>query len=126
MAPTTDSGGDTTTGPAQAPSRVDDILTARYHELFGAVSQFVGEMLSVDVDTLQPSSMLLDLGAQSFDFVDLVFRLERRFEIDMPRSFLLPDNYTVDAIVRAVASQLARRTDGDSAAGRTDAQGVSA
>jgi acyl carrier protein len=46
--------------------------------------------------------MLLDLGAQSFDFVDLVMRLEKRYEIDIALLYTIPDRHTVASYVKAV------------------------
>jgi acyl carrier protein len=45
--------------------------------------------LSVEEDEVTPSTTLLgDLGAESIDFLDIVFRLERAFGIKIPRGEL--------------------------------------
>jgi acyl carrier protein len=71
------------------------------------ISQAIAEILGIDRSLVQPSSTLLDLGAQSFDFVDLVFRLETTYDIQLPRSFLVPDPYTVESLREAVVQALA-------------------
>jgi acyl carrier protein len=51
------------------------------------------EALGVDEDDVTPSATLQgDLGAESIDFLDIVFRLEREFGIKIPRGELFPDS----------------------------------
>jgi len=50
------------------------------------------EALNVDEDEIRPTSTLTgDLGAESIDFLDIVFRLEREFGIKIPREELFPE-----------------------------------
>jgi hypothetical protein len=47
----------------------------------------------VDEDEVTPASTLQgDLGAESIDFLDIVFRLEREFGIKIPRGELFPES----------------------------------
>jgi len=47
----------------------------------------------VDEDEISPTSTLQgDLGAESIDFLDIVFRLEREFGIKIPRGELFPES----------------------------------
>ena len=51
------------------------------------------ESLNVDEDEVTPQSTLQgDLGAESIDFLDIVFRLEREFGIQIPRGELFPES----------------------------------
>jgi acyl carrier protein len=51
------------------------------------------ESLNVDEDDLTPTATLQgDLGAESIDFLDIVFRLEREFGIKIPRGELFPES----------------------------------
>jgi acyl carrier protein len=51
------------------------------------------EALNVDEDEIQPLATLQgDLGAESIDFLDIVFRLEREFGIKIPRGELFPES----------------------------------
>ena len=51
------------------------------------------EALNVDEDEIRPRSTLQgDLGAESIDFLDIVFRLEREFGIKIPRGELFPES----------------------------------
>ena len=62
-------------------------------EVFEKVRQTLVEALGVDDDEVSPQATLTgDLGAESIDFLDIVFRLEKGFEIKIPRGELFPDN----------------------------------
>ena len=51
------------------------------------------EALNVDEDQVTPQATLQgDLGAESIDFLDIVFRLEREFGIKIPRGELFPES----------------------------------
>src|SRR6059058_1557229 len=62
-------------------------------EIYQKVSATLVEALNVDEDEIQPTSTLQgDLGAESIDFLDIVFRLEREFGIKIPRNELFPES----------------------------------
>jgi len=62
-------------------------------EIYTKVSATLVEALNVDEDEIQPTSTLQgDLGAESIDFLDIVFRLEREFGIKIPRGELFPES----------------------------------
>ena len=57
------------------------------------VSATLVEALNVDEEEIKPTSTLQgDLGAESIDFLDIVFRLEREFGIKIPRGELFPES----------------------------------
>src|SRR3954452_4011662 len=61
-------------------------------EIYSKVSATLCEALNVDEEDIKPTSTLQgDLGAESIDFLDIVFRLEREFGIKIPRGELFPD-----------------------------------
>src|SRR4051794_13079074 len=61
-------------------------------EIHTTVARVLAESLGVDEDDAIPSATLQgDLGAESIDFLDIVFRLEREFGIKIPRGELFPD-----------------------------------
>src|SRR5213078_4502889 len=64
------------------------------HEaIYQKVSAALVEALNVDADEIQPTATLQgDLGAESIDFLDIVFRLEREFAIKIPRGELFPES----------------------------------
>ncbi len=62
-------------------------------EIYAKVSATLVEALNVDEDEISPASTLQgDLGAESIDFLDIVFRLEREFGIKIPRGELFPES----------------------------------
>jgi len=62
-------------------------------EIYQKVSSTLVEALNVDEDEIRPESTLQkDLGAESIDFLDIVFRLEREFGIKIPRGELFPES----------------------------------
>jgi acyl carrier protein len=62
-------------------------------EIYSKVSATLVEALNVEEGEIKPSSTLQgDLGAESIDFLDIVFRLEREFGIKIPRGELFPES----------------------------------
>jgi acyl carrier protein len=62
-------------------------------EIYGKVASVVAESLNVDDDEVVPTATLQgDLGAESIDYLDIVFRLEREFGIKIPRGELFPES----------------------------------
>jgi acyl carrier protein len=61
-------------------------------EIYTRVSARLVEALNVDEEEITPTATLQgDLGAESIDFLDIVFRLEREFGIKIPRAELFPE-----------------------------------
>lgn len=57
--------------------------------VFPKVREIIAEVLVIDEDEVQLNSRLItDLGAESIDFLDLVFQLEKEFAIKIPRGQL--------------------------------------
>lgn len=62
-------------------------------EVFEKVRTALVDALGVDDDEVRPESTIIgDLGAESIDFLDIVFRLEKSFGIEIPRSELTPED----------------------------------
>lgn len=62
-------------------------------QVLDKVRETLVEALGVDDDEVSPEATLTgDLGAESIDFLDIVFRLEKAFNIKIPRGELFPDN----------------------------------
>lgn len=60
-------------------------------EIFGKVQEVLIDALGVDDDEVTGDATLMgDLGAESIDFLDIVFRLEKAFGIKIPREELFP------------------------------------
>ena len=57
--------------------------------VYPKVRQIVADVLVIDEDEVSLNSRLIaDLGAESIDFLDLVFQLEKEFKIKIPRGQL--------------------------------------
>ncbi|MEZ6127275.1 MAG: acyl carrier protein [Planctomycetaceae bacterium] len=66
---------------------------ATSEEIFEKVQETLMDALGVDDDEVTPEATLIgDLGAESIDFLDIVFRLEKNFDIKIPRGELFPEN----------------------------------
>lgn len=62
-------------------------------EIFEKVRETLVDALGVDDDEVTATATLIgDLGAESIDFLDIVFRLEKNFDIKIPRGELFPEN----------------------------------
>ena len=62
-------------------------------EIFDKVRETLVDALAVEPDEVTENATLTgDLGAESIDFLDIVFRLEKSFNIKIPRGELFPDD----------------------------------
>ena len=62
-------------------------------EIFGKIKEALVDALGVDDDEVTAEARLVgDLGAESIDFLDIVFRLEKTFNIKIPRGELFPED----------------------------------
>ena len=62
-------------------------------EIYQKVQEELVIALGVDEDEVSPTASLQgDLGAESIDFLDISFRLEKAFGIKIPRGELFPEN----------------------------------
>jgi acyl carrier protein len=63
-------------------------------EIFGKLKAILLESLSVDEDQVTPQARLqADLGAESIDFLDIMFRMERTFGLPkIDKNELFPDS----------------------------------
>ena len=62
-------------------------------KVFATVKDVLSDALGVDDDEVTMEATLQgDLGAESIDFLDIVFRLEKTFSINIPRGELFPDD----------------------------------
>lgn len=67
-------------------------------EVFEKIRAALVDALGVDEDEVTPDATLVgDLGAESIDFLDIVFRLEKAFNIEIPRAELFPEDILTNA-----------------------------
>lgn len=61
--------------------------------IFEKVKTCLSQALGVKPEEVVPEAALVDdLGAESIDFVDIVYRLEKSFDIKIPRGELFPQD----------------------------------
>ena len=77
-------------------------------EIFEKVKSALVDALGVDEEDVSPNATMVgDLGAESIDFLDIVFRLEKAFGIKISRGEHVPEDvlssseYVVDGKVNA-------------------------
>lgn len=57
--------------------------------VYPKVREIIADVLVIDEDDISLNSrLIMDLGAESIDFLDLVFQLEKEFKIKIPRGQL--------------------------------------
>lgn len=62
-------------------------------EILRSVRETLVDALGVDDEEVTEQATLMgDLGAESIDFLDIVFRLEKAFNIKIPRGEMFPDD----------------------------------
>ena len=58
-------------------------------EIYKVVTTEISNALKIEPSEIQPESYLVaDLGAESLDLVDLTFRMEKAFDIEIPEGQL--------------------------------------
>jgi acyl carrier protein len=73
-------------------------MPATQEEVFEKVRTCLVDALGVDDEEVTPeATMVGDLGAESIDFLDIVFRLEKTFNIKIPRGELFPEDILSNA-----------------------------
>ncbi len=69
-------------------------MTPGRDEVFAKVQNVLSDALGVDQEEVVPAATLQgDLGAESIDFLDIVFRLEKAFALKIPKGELFPDEF---------------------------------
>jgi len=87
-------------------------MTLSQDEIFEKVQEALVDALGVDEEeTTKEATLVGDLGAESIDFLDIVFKLEKAFGIEIPREELSPEDiltnsqYVQDGVVTADGMQ---------------------
>lgn len=68
-----------------------------HDEVFDKVRTVLVDALVVDEEDVKPDAKIsADLGAESIDYLDIVFRLEKAFNIKIQQGEMMPDNVMND------------------------------
>jgi acyl carrier protein len=69
-----------------------DVPQAEIDALYPAVAEAIADALGCETDEMRPDASLMDeYDAESIDFLDIVFRLERGFKVKIPRGKIVED-----------------------------------
>ena len=67
-------------------------------EIYDKLRVVLVDALGVDDEKVNADSTLVgDLGAESIDFLDIVYNLEKTFDVQIPRGELIPDDILTDS-----------------------------
>ena len=70
---------------------------ATNEEILVKIQEVLANALGVDNEEVTSSATLVgDLGAESIDFLDIVFNLEKEFDIKIKRGELFPENLAAE------------------------------
>jgi acyl carrier protein len=73
-------------------NEVPRITKAEVRQVYPKVAQIIADALDRDVDEVAlESSLVDDLDAESIDFLDILFRLERAFKVKLPQGKIVDD-----------------------------------
>ena len=68
-----------------------------YEDALAKVTEVLEDALGVDEDEVTPQATLgPDLGAESIDYLDIVFRLEKAFGIKIDQAEMMPNDVLTD------------------------------
>jgi len=60
--------------------------------VYPKIAEIIAAAITCEIERVKlEASLIDDLGAQSIDFLDIVFRLERAFKVKIPRGKLIED-----------------------------------
>src|SRR5215207_4577760 len=84
-------GMGTLTLDTEATNDKDTCMALLREEIYAKVQGVLVDALGADEDEVTPTATLReDLGAESIDFLDIVFRLEKAFTTDPTKPFKIP------------------------------------
>jgi len=85
------------TPPLRRPGYGEPTMTMTADQVFDKVREVLVDALGVDDEEVTAQAKLVeDLGAESIDFLDIVFRLEKSFGIKIGQGEMFPDNVLSD------------------------------
>ena len=77
-------------------------MTTTRDEIFTKVQAVLVDALGVDEEEVTPNAVIKDdLGAESIDFLDISFRLEKAFGIKIQKGEMMPEGMANDATLVA-------------------------
>src|SRR5437868_10071226 len=75
----------------------DSTMPMTRDEIYKKVQTILVNALGVDEEEVKPDAVIRDdLGAESIDFLDIMFQLEKAFAIKIPKGEMMPENLAND------------------------------
>ena len=69
------------------PITKEDIMA-----VYPKIAEIIAAALPCEIEKVKPEASLIDaLGAQSIDFLDIIFRIERAFKVKIPRGKIIEE-----------------------------------
>jgi acyl carrier protein len=69
-----------------------NITKDEIQSVFPKVAETIADAIGCDLEKVKlESSLINDLGAESIDFVDIIFRLQRQFKVKIPRGKIVEE-----------------------------------
>lgn len=95
-------GGSSQLGGPESGSPPDPVLSEK-------VRRVIADYLDVPIETLEPGKLLQELGADSLDFIEIVFELEEKFGIEAKEEVpeLRKKILSIGDVIQLVASLVA-------------------
>ena len=60
--------------------------------VYPKIAEIIAAALPCEIEKVKPEASLIDdLGAQSIDFLDIIFRIERAFKVKIPRGKIIEE-----------------------------------
>jgi acyl carrier protein len=60
--------------------------------VYPKIAEIIAAALPCEIERVKPEASLIDdLGAQSIDFLDIIFRIERAFKVKIPRGKIIEE-----------------------------------
>ncbi len=103
--------------PSSSQALTQTVIQLSPAEIEKKVIQVIADSLCVDLESISlKSNLMRDLGAESIDFLDIMFRLEREFSIKIPqreiermaRGGLAPEEFEVNSILQVKGAERMR------------------
>lgn len=70
----------------------ENITPEEIQAIYPKVAETIADALGCDLERVKPEASLInDLGAESIDFLDIIFRLERGFKVKIPRGKIVEE-----------------------------------
>src|SRR5215469_7517363 len=71
---------------------MNNITKEEINAISPKVAEIIADAIGCDLEKVKPESSLIDdLGAESIDFVDIIFRLQRQFKVKIPRGKIVEE-----------------------------------